>query len=321
MKKESKIDVAVLLIFFVRTKLTVQVFEQIRKARPSKLFLYQDGPRSGRTDDIENITNCRNEIESRIDWNCEVYRMYQEKNCGCDPSEYIAQRWMFSIVDKGIVLEDDDVPSQSFFPFCKELLDKYEHDERINMICGMNNLETYDSPDDYFFSQTGSIWGWASWRRVVQGWDVSCDFLDDAWALKLLKGNFGGDYYHIIKTWKKHRNSGKVHYETILGSNAILNHRLNIVPTKNLISNIGLAEETTHGVASIELLPRGLRRIFYQKTYEFKFPLKHPNYIVDNIDYYNKLNRVMRGGLLNKLFMLRKIEGRLYRIFPFFGKV
>jgi len=321
MKNEPKIDVAVLLIFFVRTKLTVQVFEQIREAKPSKLFLYQDGPRSGRSDDIENITVCRSEIESRIDWNCEVYRMYQEKNYGCDPSEYIAQTWMFSIVDKGIVLEDDDVPSQSFFPFCKELLDKYENDERINMICGMNNLNTYDCPNDYFFSTKGSICGWASWRRVIQNWDDSYDFFDDAWTLKLLKGNLGNNYNHRIKTWKNHRASGRTHYESILGSNAILNHRLNIVPSKNLISNIGFGEETTHGATSLDLLPRGIRRIFYQKTYTYKFPLKHPKYILDNIDFNNKLKRVMDGGLLNKLFKLRKIEGRLYRMFPFLGSL
>ena len=318
MKKESNIDVAVLLIFFVRTKLTVQVFEQIRKARPSKLFLYQDGPRPGRTDDIENIANCRNEIESRIDWDCEVHRMYQEKNYGCDPSEYIAQTWMFSIVEKGIVLEDDDVPSQSFFLFCKELLDKYEYDERINMICGMNNLNIYDCPDDYFFTTRGAITGWASWRRVVQKWDASYSFFDDAWALKLLKENIS---HKRKKTWKKHKASGIAHYESILGSSAVLNNRLNIVPTKNLISNIGFGEETTHGVASLELLPRGIRRIFYQKTYEYKFPLQHPKYVIDNKDFNSKLNRVMRGGLLNRLFQLRRIEGCLYRMFPLLGRL
>ena len=37
-------------------------------------------------------------------------RSYQTKNQGCDPSEYLSQKWAFSIVDKCIVLEDDDVP-------------------------------------------------------------------------------------------------------------------------------------------------------------------------------------------------------------------
>ena len=68
----SKVDVAVLLLFFTRTEQTVRTFEQIRKARPARLYLYQDGPRLGRPDDIKNISICRKAIEDMIDWNCEV---------------------------------------------------------------------------------------------------------------------------------------------------------------------------------------------------------------------------------------------------------
>ena len=73
-----------------------------------------------------------------IDWDCKVHRLYQEENYGCDPSGYIAHTWAFSHVDKCIVIEDDDVPSVSYFRFCKELLDKYENDKRIMLITGLN---------------------------------------------------------------------------------------------------------------------------------------------------------------------------------------
>ena len=130
MKHPYNIDVAVLILFFNRPQQLGKVFDEVRKARPSRLFLYQDGPRSER--DMTGIMACR-EIVDNIDWECDVQRLYQERNYGCDPSEYISQKWAFSMADKCIVLEDDDVPSQSFFPFCKELLDRYEHDERITM--------------------------------------------------------------------------------------------------------------------------------------------------------------------------------------------
>jgi hypothetical protein len=142
----NKIDVAILLIFFNRPGTLSKVFESVKKARPSKLFLYQDGPRLNREDDVENIAKCRKIVED-IDWECEVHTYYQNDNVGCDPSEYVAQKWAFSYVVKCIVLEDDDVPIQSFFPFCKELLDKYEDDQRINMICGHNQLGTYSCHD------------------------------------------------------------------------------------------------------------------------------------------------------------------------------
>ena len=101
--KPFLVDVPVLILFFNRPQQLSQVFEQVRNARPSKLFLYQDGPRSEH--DLPGIKACR-EVTDQIDWDCEVHRMYQEKNYGCDPSEYISQKWAFSMVDKCIVLED-----------------------------------------------------------------------------------------------------------------------------------------------------------------------------------------------------------------------
>ena len=95
-----KTDVAVLILFFNRPDHLQKVFDEVRQARPSKLFLYQDGPRGER--DIAGIEACRRVVEN-IDWQCDVHRKYQERNYGCDPSEYISQKWAFSIVDKCIV--------------------------------------------------------------------------------------------------------------------------------------------------------------------------------------------------------------------------
>lgn len=160
MKQPAKIDVAVLMLFFNRPDNFQKVFDEVKKARPAKLFLYQDGARGER--DVPGIEACRQiASDENIDWECEVYRSYQTKNQGCDPSEYLSQKWAFSMVDKCIVLEDDDVPSQSFFPFCKEMLDRYEHDERIAMIAGFNEDEiTPDCEDSYFFTSIFAIWGW-----------------------------------------------------------------------------------------------------------------------------------------------------------------
>lgn len=90
--KPFLVDVPVLILFFNRPQQLSQVFEQVRNARPSKLFLYQDGPRGEH--DLPGIKACR-EVTDQIDWDCEVHRMYQEKNYGCDPSEYISQNGLF----------------------------------------------------------------------------------------------------------------------------------------------------------------------------------------------------------------------------------
>ena len=123
--KPYLVDIPVLILFFNRPQQLGQVFEQVKKARPSRLFLYQDGPRSEA--DLPGIMACR-EVVGQIDWDCQVETLFQEKNFGCDPSEFISQKWAFSHVEKCVVLEDDDVPSVSFFAFCKEMLDRYEHE-------------------------------------------------------------------------------------------------------------------------------------------------------------------------------------------------
>lgn len=88
MKHPAKTDIAVLLLFFTRPDTFGRVFAEVKKARPSRLFLYQDGPRGEQ--DMPGIEACR-KIADDIDWECEVHRMYQDRNYGCDPSEYISQ--------------------------------------------------------------------------------------------------------------------------------------------------------------------------------------------------------------------------------------
>ena len=310
--KSVLIDVPVLFIIFARPEQTAQVFEQIKIARPSKLYLYQDGPRLNRLDDIKNISICRKIVED-IDWECKVNKFYQDENVGCDPSEFISQKWMFSQEEYGIVLEDDDVPSQSFFVFCKELLVKYKDDERINIICGMNHLGvSKDTPYSYLFTTSGSIWGWASWKRVIDNWDEHYSFLNNKYELQLMKRKLGTTKFKsFLNLVVNHKRTKKAHYESILGSNAILNSGLNIVPAKNLISNIGIASESTHSVSSIEKLPKGIRRVFNMETHEINYPIKHPKYVIEDIAYKQKIDRILGRSFF--VSMYRRIETIIYR--------
>lgn len=321
--KSSKTDVAVLMLFFTRTTITKHTFAQICKARPSKLFLYQDGPRKGHIDDVKNIQECRNMIESMIDWDCEIHRLYQEENYGCDPSEYISQKWMFSFVDRGIIIEDDDVMSESFFPFCKELLDKYADDKRIYMICGQNILGEYKaSGKDYFFCNRGAIWGWATWKRSIDSWDSDYNFLDDHYTLTCLESlHRNKSWSNYVEICKRHKLSGREHYESIGYCSQLVNSQLNIIPSKNMTCNIGIASESTHSTSKITCLNRAIRKVFFQKTYEYSFPLKHPQYVVEDINYEKKVSKLLNGNFFVRLLKIRRIEHILYKFFPFLGEI
>lgn len=276
--KESKIDVSVLMLFFNRPDHLQEVFEEVKKARPARLFLYQDGPRGER--DMKGINACRSIVDnSQIDWECDVHRLYQERNYGCDPSEYMSQKWAFSMTDKCIVLEDDDVPSQAFFPFCKELLDKYEHDNRVWMIAGFNSEETTPVDTSYFFTSVFSIWGWASWKRVIDTWDAEYSWLDDKQKMQKMEQTIKRKRLRsdIITMSRDHKASGREYYESIFWASMILNDGMAIMPAKNLINNRGVTDDSTHFQGSLRTMPRRMRRQFTMQRFEIDFPLIHPS--------------------------------------------
>lgn len=292
--KNWEFDVAVLLIFFKRYEQFEKTFEAVRRAKPKVLLLWQDGPREN-SDDMEGILKCR-EIAENIDWDCEVHKCYNEKNFGCDPSTFYSHKWAFSIVDKCIVLEDDFVANESFFRFCKELLDKYENDERINHICGMNMLGAYENyPYDYLYGYTGTN-AWASWKRVIDGWDETYSFLHDERVICNLKKIYGKAFDRWHEKCKQRESTGVPYWESILNFDSIINSRLAIISSKNMVENIGMTADSTHSDTKVEYLTKTERRLFDIPTYELEFPLKHPPYMVADMEYFRQLDKFFANG-------------------------
>ena len=294
MKHPAKTDIAVLLLFFTRSDTFAKVFEAVRQARPSKLFLYQDGPRG--EGDMAGIEACRRIVsDENIDWECEVHRRYLDHNEGCDPSGFRSHQWAFSLADKVMVLEDDVVPSPSFFPFCKEMLDKYENDDRISMIAGFNIDEVSpDCSDSYFFTSAFSIWGWASWRRVAQRWDSSYGFMHDPETLHRLETiakerRLRSD---MMQMFRDHSQSGKEYFETIYWADMLLHDSLAIMPAKNQINNIGLTGDSTHFSTELKTTPHRIRWLFTMQRHELTFPLAHPAKVEENKAYLERLYKV-----------------------------
>jgi len=291
MKHPAKTDIAVLLLFFTRSDTFRQVFEAVRQARPSKLLLYQDGPRGEK--DMAGIEACREIVsDEQIDWECEVHRNYLDHNEGCDPSGFRSHRWAFSLADKVIVLEDDVVPSQSFFPFCKEMLDKYENDERVSMVAGFNIDEVSpDCEESYFFTSAFSIWGWASWRRVAERWDPSYGFMRDPEKRQRLEQIARERHLRsdMLQMFHDHSQSGKEYFETIYWADMLLHDSLAIMPANNQINNIGLMADSTHFSAELKTTPHRIRRMFTMQRYELLFPLCHPMAVVENMAYLERL--------------------------------
>lgn len=317
--KKSLIDVPVALIFFNRPEPLEKVFEQIKLAKPSKLYLIQDGARKSNSKDEINMEKCRN-IVSDIDWECEVYRNYAKENLSTGMRIYSGISWAFENEDRLVILEDDCVPSQSFFIFCEELLEKYKNDERINMISGMNHLGAHECDTSYFFSERGAIWGWATWKRVWELVDYEMSFVEDENIATLLNKTIVPKY--IAKTLKKR---GKSTLEKLQRGEKLtawsyqfrmvrhLYNQLVIVPQMNMISNIGLTNDSVHASNSLRKMSKGIQRVFYMRANEIDFPLIHPKYFIADRWYDKQVDNILGEKPYIKTF--RKIEGILRKLF------
>ncbi len=317
-------EVAVLLIFFNRPTVLVQTFEQIRKVKPKKLYLAQDGPRENNDSDWDNILKCRAIVEN-IDWECEVFRKYESENQGCGKGPYFAINWVFEREDSAIILEDDCIASESFFVFCEEMLIRYKNDERIFLITGCNSTLKTKTAGSYFFGDSGTNWGWATWKRNWAMMDYQCSWAKDKTIIKDLKNHltkrFGArkakkEINWFLDTYNRLQKGENISYWDVQWQAVrYLNNQLSIIPSCNLITNIGLGEISTHAQKSripVKLYDEiGKTHFCYNQRYEIDFPLKHPKYMMKNIDYDKKMDRALYPSFIQRVFRkLKKIVQR-----------
>jgi hypothetical protein len=280
------------------------VFEEIRRARPPKLLVVADGPRGNRPGEAEKCQAVR-EIIDTVDWPCEVLKNYSDVNLGCKLRVSSGLDWVFEQVAEVIVLEDDCLPHSTFFRFCEDLLDRYRDDERVGIISGDNfQFDRRRTQDSYYFSRYAHIWGWASWRRTWQKYDVGIKqwptvkregwFLDIFQDRKLVNywyGVFEALFNNKIDTWDYQLNFA-----------CWVNSMLNIVPNQNLISNIGFGADGTHIT--------GRNKFSEMPGREMKFPLVHPTMIIRNVLADSKTE----NDQFIKAAMISRIVNRIRRI-------
>lgn len=313
--KPYLVDVPVRVNIWIRPECQRRQFEVLKEARPSILFLISDGGRNEK--EWEAINGNRAMFDEEVDWECTIYKMYEDKNNGLYTMGKKMSELVWSKVDRCIFLEDDILPSISFFRYCSDLLERYKDDLRVSVICGFNHLGVYDDvTSDYFFSRQGAIWGTATWKRTFDLRDSEFKYGSDPYTMKLLEQRTK----HNRISWKRIQAYTKQKYYEghVAGGefwhefNMYGHNQLQIVPKKNLISNIGCTENSFHA-DKIDSMPRGIRCVFNSKTYELEFPLKHNDYIIPDVYYEKKRNRIM-GYNHPVINAYRKMERLLIKI-------
>jgi hypothetical protein len=273
-----QLNTPVAFLIFNRPHTTERVFAEIARARPPKLLVVADGPRSNRPGEELLCTQTRAVVE-RIDWDCEVLTNFAEQNMGCKKRIASGIDWIFTQVPEAIILEDDCLPEPSFFRFCEEMLIRYRDDERVGMVSGGNlQFGRRRGNSSYYFSRYTHIWGWATWRRAWQHYDRDIEqwpaFRQEGWVQQLF--DRPGEQLYWEQSFELVHGGKLDTWDCSWTFASLLRGMLQIVPNVNLISNIGFGADATHThvVGEHANMP----------TAPIEFPLTHPQFLLANTE-------------------------------------
>ncbi|MGK7940290.1 MAG: methyltransferase domain-containing protein [Crocosphaera sp.] len=268
-----KFSTPIAFLIFNRPQLTEKVFNRIAQIKPQKLLVVADGPRF--PEEVKKCEKTRSIID-KVDWDCEILTNFSHENLGCRKRISSGISWVFSQVEEAIILEDDCLPDLSFFSFCQTLLEKYRDDERIMHISGNNfQLGQSRTPYSYYYSIYNHNWGWASWRRAWQHYDVDMKTWPEYQYSQAIRSIF--EHPEQQKYWCdrfEETFKGNVDTWDYQWTYACWSQQgIAILPDVNLVSNIGFGVDATHTTSDSFLanLPTG-----EMKT------IKHPPFVATN---------------------------------------
>lgn len=250
--------VATLVIGWKRPENLQTVLDNVKKhgGEERNIYIFIDGDvdserKIAGREVNEKIKKCRSIAEKFSIDHKNIYCRFSDINLGCREGPRKAIDWLFSNEEVGIVLEDDVVPSPSFFGYMDKMLLTHADEPSVGAICancfgnkGLLSSSTFRK--SIFFHG----WGWGTWKRIWQGFDCSID----GWQAFVHSNRFNQldipgfrRYWHRIYRLieiKKLNSSWDYQFQYYLWKN-----RLRCcVPGVELVLYSGIGIEATHTV-------------------------------------------------------------------------
>lgn len=290
---------AVLFLIFNRLDTTTKVFEEIKLAKPPRLYIASDGARKNKENESHKVENIRQWVLNNVDWDCDVKTLFREENLGCKEAVSSAITWFFKHEEDGIILEDDCLPNQSFFNFSEELLNYYKNDKRIWHISGNQFIPDYNCNASYYFAKIMHCWGWASWADRWQHFKSDMSDYDKKYLKNFSFNKTIQNYWkNILNALTKHKIDT---WDYQWAFEIVKNKGFCINPSVNLVSNIGF--DGTHFTSDQNVSHLNLPRFEIEK-------ITHPkevSYDYNAIDYiYKNIFGIKEMSFINLIKSIAK---------------
>lgn len=306
---------AVLMLVFNRADKAALVLEAVRQARPPRLYVSADGPRTGVDGDKVKTDQVR-ALFSGIDWDCELKTRFLPENLGCRKAVSSGIDWFFENEEQGIILEDDTLPNLDFFWYCDSMLERFRTESRVLSVSGSNLVEPWlKLPNEVCFTKAWHVWGWATWRHAWLAYDESMKNWPEIRAnlgkypsfptgadRRYWKTVFDLVHADFISTWD--------HQWTLAH---FITGKLSIMPKHNLVVNTGFDAEATHTSG------REPEYIRLQKAGRFNPQLNQEISVVEFQEFYKMVSAHV---LVPSFWTVLKLNVRRFKsIFPLLKKV
>lgn len=239
-------ELALLVIAYLRPDNLEFILDTAIDAGVKIIYISIDYPKNPTKDNLE----LHNQVISvaRKYRNCSQYTIHiveREFNVGCSAAVLSSCDWFFNNVEKGIVLEDDCIPTSDFFEYCRDALKIVQNDEGIWIACG-TQFAPRSLSHTWVLSKYPLTWGWAT--TSIKWKEMSASLRESEGKLPRFKSrniSFPEAIYWDAGALRATRGISDA-WDTPLVQKMLLNSKLAILPNVSLVSNIGNDEFATH---------------------------------------------------------------------------
>ena len=238
------------LFVYKRPEHTRQTLVALRAnllAEESDLIIFSDAPRGD--GDIAGVSDVR-KLLADLDGFKTVTVIERPQNLGLASSIIDGVSVVCEKYGRVIVLEDDLVTSPYFLTYMNEGLNCYEADSDVASIHGYI-YPSYEKLPETFFLRGADCWGWATWTRAWQHFDVDgvklLERLKEQKLTRLFDFDNATDYVGMLEAQIAGKNDS---WAIRWYASMFLLNKFTLYPGRSLVLNIGTDDSGTHCAAT-----------------------------------------------------------------------
>ena len=209
---------------------------------------------------------------------------------------------------KQLFLKTTHLPNISIFKFCDYCLEKYENDQTVFHVSGCNLFPNAKADtSSYSLTSIINIWGWATWADAWKRYDINMTSWKSQNKIAFLKQwcttkQQVKDMRSMFDLHCENKDPWTWDYQWVY--TCWSNNGLSIMPSKNLVQNLGMGPLSTHTKYDTQQNP------YPASIEELSFPLTNKSRTRD-LDFERKYFKN------TKLSLIRKIKGFLKNIYEY----